>query len=804
VFLTGATGFVGRFVLAELLRRAPGVTAHCLVRADSPALGLDRIRQQMTAAEIWDEAFAGRITVWTGDIGEPLLGLAEEDFARLADEVDAVYHLAADLNLISSYSAVRETNTRSLAGVLELALTRRVKHVIYASTMGIFPQYFGNFAGEFAGMRIDEAATPDIALMRSVLPPGLVGYPWSKLVAEQGLLFAQACGVPVAIMRLPQTGIAAATGFTQSSDIKVRIGAAVIDTGLAPAGFQAMWTEPVDTVSEILVRLSLRPRRRHAIYHLVNPRPATHGLVLADFGLAVREVSYQEFKRACQARGARGPLHGHWPLIDHFADLWFPGPAATVPAATGPATTGPQSSTLPQPSQDRPVDVASVAADLGTAPPPWPGLITATARSLSWIGRHPGDWPYSRPAVSLDAESLRRQAREFAARLEVKFDDAYPPELLDGLEQVVAALRARPARLREDQHAAIGFDLGRKLWNRASLAAEFARHPQISRERIDRPVFIVGINRTGTTLLHRLLARGTRFWAPYPDEIVHPALPGGCSPDSGQPDARRRRYAEDLMSATGIAEAMRGIHAVDAAEPEEEFALLEESFAAWTYTLRFAVPGYARWLAGRDAGFAYGVHRQALRHLNWQRGTRLGEAPRQWLLKMPFHLAEPLALVAAYPDAVFIQTHRSPAEFLPSWLSLAEAVRSLSAHSLGATGKAALGTEQLTFMSQMLEGVARLRAAAPGFDRRFIDVSYLDLVADPVGAAEEIYRHAGWAFDEQTRSRMERWHAGQAAQRRARRRHEYSLSAYGLTEGQVEGAFSGYAEFVRANKIRMR
>jgi thioester reductase-like protein len=792
VFLTGATGFVGRFVLAELLRRCPGLVVHCLVRAESPARGRDRIRAGMTAAEIWDDAFAERITVWTGDVGEPLLGLAEEDFTRLAGEVDAVYHLAADLNLISSYPALRETNTRSLAGVLELALTKRVKHVIYASTMGVFPQYFGNFAGELAGMRIEDEAMPDIALMRSVMPPGLIGYPWSKLVAEQGLLFARALGVPVAIMRLPQTGIAASTGFTQSTDIKVRVVSAVLDTGLAPAGFTTMWTEPVDTVSETLVRLSLSPRRQHVTYHLVNPRPATHGLALGDFGLPVREVSYQEFKRACQARGARGPLHGHWPLIDHFARLWFPAPGE----AGG------------RESQERPVSVASVTADLGTAGlgtaglkargPDWPGLITTTARSLSWIGRHPGEWPYQRPAVPVDAASLHRQARELAARLDVGFDDAYPPELLDGLDQLVAALRAPAARIRDDRWPAIGFELRRRLWNRASLAAERARHPEIARERVERPVFILGINRTGTTLLHRLLARGTRFWAPYPDEVAHPSLPAG-----GQPGARRG-YAEDLLAATGVAEALRGIHAVDIGEPEEEFAFLEESFAAWTYPLRFAIPRYARWLAARDAGFAYGVHRQAMRHLSWQRGTRLGEAPRPWLLKMPFHLAEPRALVAAYPDAVFIQTHRSPREFLPSWLSLAESARSLSAHPLDAAGKAALGAEQLAFMSRMLEGVARLRSTHADFDRRFIDVSYQELVADPVQTAADIYQHAGWTFDEQSRARMERWHAGQAARRRAERRHQYALPDFGLTEDQVEGAFGGYAEFTRANKIRMR
>jgi hypothetical protein len=312
-------------------------------------------------------------------------------------------------------------------------------------------------------------------------------------------------------------------------------------------------------------------------------------------------------------------------------------------------------------------------------------------------------------------------------------------------------------------------------------------------------VFILGINRTGTTLLHRLLARGTRFWAPYPDEIAHPALPDGALAGAG-----RRRYADDLLTASGIITAMRGIHAVDTGEPEEEFALLEESFAAWTYPLRFCVPDYARWLAHRDAGFAYGVHRQAMRHLSWQRGTRLGGQPRQWLLKMPFHLAELPALAAAYPDAVFIQTHRTPREFLPSWLSLAESVRSLSAEALGTRDKATLGAEQLEFMSRMLAGAALLRRADPDLDRRFIDVSYLDLVADPVRAAGEIYRHFGWTFDEQTRARMEHWHAGQASRRRAERRHRYALSDYGLTEARVDDAFSGYTEFAAANKVRMR
>jgi thioester reductase-like protein len=100
--------------------------------------------------------------------------------------------------------------------------------------------------------------------MASVFPPGMVGYPWSKLVVEQTLLSAQSAGLPVAIMRLPQMGIAARTGYTQSSDIKIRIVMAALDTGVMPSGFRLQWTEPVDTVSELLTAISLNPRRRHA------------------------------------------------------------------------------------------------------------------------------------------------------------------------------------------------------------------------------------------------------------------------------------------------------------------------------------------------------------------------------------------------------------------------------------------------------------------------------------------------------------------------------------------------------------
>ena len=781
VFLTGATGFVGRFVLSELLRQTDHVVVHCLVRAESRARGLERIVGALDAAQLWDDAYAGRIRVWPGDIRAPRFGLPEQDFGRLCDQIDAVYHLAADLNLLSSYAAMREANTRSFRNVLELALLRRTKHVFYASTMGVFPQYFCNFANGFGGQGIEDEAQPDLDLMKSVFPPGLVGYPWSKLVVEQSLLSGQSLGLPVAIMRLPQMGIAAGSGYTQSSDIKIRIVMAVLDSGVMPSGFRLQWTEPVDTVSELLTGISLNPRRQHTIYHLCHPAPQTWGLELADFGFDVREVSYAEFRRACQARGRRGPLHGYWPLVDHFARHWFADAAAQArPAAP----------------QVRPVSADAVAADAPDAPA-WPGIITMTARSVGWVNRQ-ASWPYRRAVASLDADALHRQAERFAHRFGVRFDDAYPAPLLEGLDRLAGALRAPEARIRGDRRAAISFELSRKLSNRAALAREYAAQPAIAREPVEQPVFILGINRTGTTFLHRLLAQGGRFWALYPYELAHPALPSSLP--SARPEAARRHYSDDILAASGIAEAMSGIHPVDPGEPEEEFALLEDSFRSWTYTLRYFVPGYARWLAARGSAFAYGVHRRTMQHLSWQRGARLGAAPRQWLLKMPFHLAELETLVATYPDAVFIQTHREPREFMPSWLSLTESVRSLTSRSCD---PAAIGAEQVEFMSRVLGQAARFRSAYPEIDRRFVDVSYLDLTGDPVRVVEEIYRHFGWTLDDEARTRTERWHARQAARRQTEPRHRYSLDTYGLTVPQVDAAFSAYAEFARSNKVRL-
>ncbi len=139
-------------MLRELLVQHRRLVVHCFVRARNAEGGLQRLRDRMKQADIWDEKFEPRIWVVVGESGKACLGLSEKDFEFLCQQTDAIYHLAADLTLVSSYAAIRDVNTVSLRSLLELCLRNRRKHLFYASTLAVFSQYFAHLRRNF---RID-------------------------------------------------------------------------------------------------------------------------------------------------------------------------------------------------------------------------------------------------------------------------------------------------------------------------------------------------------------------------------------------------------------------------------------------------------------------------------------------------------------------------------------------------------------------------------------------------------------------------------------------------------------------------
>ena len=775
VLLTGATGFLGRFLLRDLLRRKPYLIVTCIVRADHSQHALSRIKTAFEEAEIWEDELAPRIRAVAGDVHLPRFGLEPPQFADLCRGIDAVYHLAASLSVATPYVALRRTNVFSIRSVLELCLTTRLKHVFFASTMGVFPEYFCGFANEYSGSRITHQMQPDITSMKRAFPLGLLGYPWTKVVVEQALLHAVRANVPVGLFRLPHTNVAS-TGFGNADDVAVRTVAAVVDAGQMPEGFTLQWSQAaVDVVADTMADISLNPDRRFTIYHYSEDPPLGPEMQLADFGLYYKTVSYDAFKRACLARGERSPLHGFWNLIDHGAPYWFSGDA-TAPSHR--------------------VCSHALRADC-VDPIPWPSAYTMLRRSLDWLRAHRERWPYRIPESRLDYNHLVRRAESFAHDYDIPFDVAFPAWKLEGLKHLVQAVNAPEAGVRTERHDYIAFDLTRRLRNNASLEAERRRCPEIADQDISQPVFIVGINRTGTTLLHRLMSRDPRFWTLRGYEYVEPVPAGGnyAMPADSAEDPRRA-FAEELLNASGIVDMFQGVHHFDVNEPEEDLGLLRMGFAAWGATVWFDIPDFARWLACRDMSGTYAFHRRALQNYTHQRQS--GEAG-QWVLKAPFHLFELEALIKAYPDALFIQTHREPSQFLGSWCSLVDRVRNLSCLPRPSED---LGEEQLEFMSRMLDSMVEFRTSHPELEDRWLDISFYDLVQAPMDMVAHVYDRFGWPLEEEAVAAMNAWLDVQAEQRRSEKRHKYDLADFGLTREKVDAAFTHYRDFLTSSGIR--
>ena len=418
------------------------------------------------------------------------------------------------------------------------------------------------------------------------------------------------------------------------------------------------------------------------------------------------------------------------------------------------------------------------------------------ARLSAWVGRRRDRWPYPAAESRLDFDCLISQARRYAERAGVAFGQAYPAWMRRGLERLVECLKAPEVRLREERRSLLVFELSRLLRNNAALARERREHPEIEREEVVRPVFIVGINRTGTTLLHRLMARDPRFWTLRGYECFEPAGPprvdGG--PAGGAGDLRRAAL-EDMFEAAGAVENYSGVHDLDIDEPEEDFPLLRLSFATWTSVVRFGLPDYGRWLAAAGSKHAYAHHRRIVQRFTWQRCRQGAGGERQWLFKMPFHLRELETLLETYPDALFIQTHRAPAEVMGSWNSLVERARSAAVEP---PPQHETGPEQLDFMSGMLNRATRFRVSRPELEDRWVDIAYVDLVRDPLAAVRAIYDRFGWPLEQAAVDRMEAWLSRQAERRRRERRHRYRLEDYGLTAEGVDAAFAPYLAFIAA------
>lgn len=311
---------------------------------------------------------------------------------------------------------------------------------------------------------------------------------------------------------------------------------------------------------------------------------------------------------------------------------------------------------------------------------------------------------------------------------------------------------------------------------RLMTQAKFTEFPEHADVAIERPIFVLGLPRTGTTALSRLLCadpahQGLEMWlTAYPQ----PRPPRETWDDDPIFSAIQSAFAEHHVSNPEF----MGIHYSDAAEPEECWRVLRQTGKSIGFESLAHVPTYSAWLAGQDWTDAYQRHRQNLQLIG------LNDTDKRWVLKNPSHLIALDALMSVYPDALVVMTQRDPITSVASACSLsAEATAGHSEVFVGAQ----IGADQLDLLSRQWHSFWDAR---PSYDQaQFVDIDYADFTGDPVGTVKGIYDAFGidWSAEAQAAVRRIDEESRQGPRRPS---HSYELADYGLTEGQVRDAFA--------------
>ncbi|MFD3686473.1 thioester reductase domain-containing protein [Nocardiopsis sp. NPDC058631] len=324
VLLTGATGFLGAFLLRDLMRTTRA-RIHCLVRGADEAAASERLRENLRWYRVWDEVDPDRLQVVPGDLAAPLLGLGEERFDALSATVDAVYHAGAAVNWLLPYGELRAVNVGGVREVLRLATRHRTVPVHHVSTTGVFSP---EPATEAVGRDLPSVRTTDRTGPGEALP---TGYVQSKWVAEQVIGLARERGVPVTVYRVDVISGDQVNGACQTRDFVWLSLRGLLQAGCVPRSLTGeVHLTPVDYAGAAIVHLSRDPRSRGRDFHLYNRAGVGFAELvhrLGERGYRLEELDRGTWRERVRAdRGnAMNPLLDSFELMAVDSTVRFPG-----------------------------------------------------------------------------------------------------------------------------------------------------------------------------------------------------------------------------------------------------------------------------------------------------------------------------------------------------------------------------------------------------------------------------------------------------------------------------------------------
>jgi thioester reductase-like protein len=304
--LTGATGFVAAYILAELLEHTDA-TIYTLVRSGTPYQGMNRIRRNLSCYLLWQERYEQRIVPVSGDLKYPLLGLTPIQFQELAETVDAVYHVGSKLSYIAPYEYLKAANVGGTQETLRLAVQARAKPYHFVSSLGIMMGYTVPIGG-MEDDPLDASKCPE------------VGYFQSKYVAEKVVRIARFRGIPVTIHRIGLIVGDSKNGCSNDDDFVARILIGSIQAGYGPDIQNAMDMTPVDYAAKAIVYLSFQQESLGKVFHLLNPQPVTWSDIMEAviaLGYPLHKLPFHSWTEAIEkySNGTANPLFPLLPFL---------------------------------------------------------------------------------------------------------------------------------------------------------------------------------------------------------------------------------------------------------------------------------------------------------------------------------------------------------------------------------------------------------------------------------------------------------------------------------------------------------
>lgn len=378
---------------------------------------------------------------------------------------------------------------------------------------------------------------------------------------------------------------------------------------------------------------------------------------------------------------------------------------------------------------------------------------------------------------------IARSAAELMAVARVQSEvDILDDEAVEPLGVLLRSLNTESA-LHAGGARAMESYLLRMLCNRLRMRRDFRANPEIEREPIRAPIFVIGYGRTGSTKAHKILAASGDFnWMSF-WMALNPSLMTGDRDESPAPritDAAAYAAWFDAASPE-----VKFAHPFETHEPEEDSFVLAQSLRSPVLLGWSPIGGYMAWLMTQDMAAQIRHLRDTLKYLQWQ---RLASPAKRWILKCPLYPGLERELLSVFPDACLVMTHRDPLAFVPSGLRLVELFHAPFTNARSDSRQYLLGAAAA--MSRHLDNRRQMS------EMRILDIDFSALTEQASSAVERIYAFAGVELSVESEMRMQRWNAQNPQHRRGK--HRYDLRDYDIRPEEVTEAFSRYNDFLVA------